>query len=184
MIDGGYFVRQIVARPNEMVAPGVREICSVSECMSSGPEDWIQRWLHNSWGWFNRIADALAVVPPGKESNHRLFAYRMYPEIFTAGGRLPLEVPHDVRPEPVGVDFRSLGFDSAGRSMRSSLGLECSPLSCNGLAAEIPVNEYCLFPELREAIAGAERFALEQPEPGDYYVVEVLEAFGDPRGSG
>jgi hypothetical protein len=187
MIDGGYFVRQIIARPKEMVAPGVREICSVSECMSSGPDEWIQRWQHNGWGWFNRIADALGVVPPGQESVYRLFAYRMHPEIFTAGGRLPLEVPDDVRPEPVGADFRSLGFDSAGRSMKSGLGLECSPLSCNGLAAEIPVNEYCLFPGLPEAIAGAERFAVEQPEPGDYYVVEVLEAnreaFGDPRDS-
>jgi hypothetical protein len=43
------------------------------------------------------------------------------------------------------------------------------------MAAEIGTNEYCLFPELDDAIAGAERFAIEQPEPGDYYVVEVLE---------
>lgn len=49
------------------------------------------------------------------------------------------------------------------------------------------MNEHCLFPGLREAIAGAERFAAEQPEPGDYHVVEVLEAdresFGHPKGS-
>jgi hypothetical protein len=37
------------------------------------------------------------------------------------------------------------------------------------------VNEHCLFPTFDAAIAGAERFAVEQPEPGDYYVVEVLE---------
>ena len=30
-------------------------------------------------------------------------------------------------------------------------------------------------PGLNEAIASAERFAAEQPEPGDYYVVEMLE---------
>lgn len=84
MIDGGYFVRQIVARPREMVAPGVREICSVSECMSSGPDEWIQRWLHNGWGWFNRVPDALGVVPPGQESVYRLFAYRMHRVVFTA----------------------------------------------------------------------------------------------------
>jgi len=39
----------------------------------------------------------------------------------------------------------------------------------------MPVNVHCLFPTLALAIAGAERFAVEQPEPGDYYVVEVLE---------
>jgi hypothetical protein len=43
------------------------------------------------------------------------------------------------------------------------------------MASEMPVNEHCLFPTLDAAIAGAVRFAAEQPEPGDYYVVEVLE---------
>ena len=36
-------------------------------------------------------------------------------------------------------------------------------------------NGYCLFDSLEAAIAGAMRFSIEQPEPGDYYVVEVLE---------
>jgi len=80
-----------------------------------------------------------------------------------------------VRPEPIPETFRSLGFDSASKSAYSALSLECSPLSCNEMGAELPVNEHCLFPTLDAAIAGAERFAVEQPEPGDYYVVEVLE---------
>jgi hypothetical protein len=46
------------------------------------------------------------------------------------------------------------------------------------MAAELAVNEFCLFAELSDAIAEAERFAAEQPEPGDYYVVEVLEQVG------
>ncbi|HME63078.1 MAG TPA: hypothetical protein VKH62_17680 [Candidatus Binatia bacterium] len=47
------------------------------------------------------------------------------------------------------------------------------------MADEIEVNEFCLFPEIDAAIAGAERFSREQPEPGDYYVVEVLERTSD-----
>ena len=43
------------------------------------------------------------------------------------------------------------------------------------MAAELRTNECCLFHGLDEAIAGAEQFAVEQPEPGDYYVIEVLE---------
>jgi hypothetical protein len=104
-----------------------------------------------------------------------VFAYRLYPEVFTQRGRLPLVIPQNVQPEPISGDFRRLGFDSANKSMESALGLECSPLSCNGMAEEMAVNEFCLFSELTEAIAGAERFAAEQPEPGDYYVIEVLE---------
>jgi hypothetical protein len=59
--------------------------------------------------------------------------------------------------------------------MPSVLGFECSPLSCNSMASEMTANESCLFHSLEAAIAGAMRFSIEQPEPGDYYVVEVLE---------
>lgn len=175
MIDAGFFAKQIKLKPEFLGALGVREICSVSECISSGPENWITLWLHNDLGWFNRMSDALRAIPPGQGSHYRLFAYRIYPEVFTARGRVPLTVPENVKPEPISGEFRRLGFDSASKSMQTVLGLECSPLSCNGMAAEIAANEFCLFHELNEAIAGAERFAAEQPEPGDYYVIEVLE---------
>jgi hypothetical protein len=172
---GGFFAKRIAPKPDGMHAPGVREICSVSQCISSGPDDWIKHWLHNELGWFNRISDAMKVVPRGQEAVYRLFAYRVHPEIFRAGGRVSFVLPDDVRPEPIPGEFRSLGFDSASKSMESVLGLECSPLSCNSMAAEFSTNEFCLYPGLDEAIAGAERFAAEQAEPGDYYVVEVLE---------
>ena len=183
MIDAGFFVKQINSTPEGMDLPGVREICSVSHCISPDPEDWIRLWLHNDWGWFNRVSDALRVIPPGRQSAYRLFAYRMYPEVFTAGGRVPLAVPGNVRPKRIGGAFRRLGFDSASRSMESSLGLECSPLSCNSMAREFPVNACCLFDSLDVALAGATRFSIEQPESGDYYVVEVLEADVRPNGS-
>jgi hypothetical protein len=43
------------------------------------------------------------------------------------------------------------------------------------MAGEIETNEYCLFDSVDAAVAGAIRFSVEQPEPGDYYVIEVLE---------
>ena len=175
MIDAGFFVKRIEGKPDNMRAPGVIEICSVSGCLSSPPKKWIESWRHNDFGWFNHIADALSVVPAGDESRYRLFAYRLYPEVFTAQGRVPIRVPENVRPEPIPAGFRRLGFDSASKSMERVLGFECSPLSCNLMATEINANQFCLFADLDRAIAGAERFAAEQPEPGDYYVVEVLE---------
>jgi hypothetical protein len=175
MILAGYFARRVMPRPDHLQASAVREICSVSECMSPGAGNWIASWRHNGLGWFNRVADALSVVPEAQRGEFRLFAYRLYPEVFSARDRSALPAPADVSPEPLAAGFRTIGFDSASRSTPDGLGFECSPLSCNALAAELPVNDHCLFPTLADAIAGAQRFAVEQPEPGDYYVVEVLE---------
>jgi hypothetical protein len=74
--------------------------------------------------------------------------------------------------EPIPGSFVSLGFDVANKTY--SPFFECSPLSCNGMAEEVPVNRSCLIETLEDAIAFAERCAREEPEPGPYYVLEVL----------
>jgi hypothetical protein len=178
MILGGYFARRVMPRPEHLQAPGVREICSVSECISSGASDWVRHWRHNGLGWFNTVDDALAVVPGSERDQFRLFAYRIHAEVFRGRERVPLDPPADVRPAALPEQVVSLGYDSASRSSDAGIGLECSPLSCNGLASESAVNEHCLFPTLDAAVEGAARFAIDQPEPGDYYVVEVLEVSG------
>jgi hypothetical protein len=178
VIDGGYFARRVMPKPHSLSAAAVREICSVSECMSPGADGWIRRWRHNGLGWFNSVADAVGVIPDGQHAHYRLFAYRIHPEVFRAGRRLSFAPPADVKPEPMPDGFQRLGFDSASKSSELTLCLECSPLSCNEMAMEMSANAHCLFETLGEAIAGAQRFAVEQPEPGDYFVVEVLEAPG------
>ncbi len=175
MIDAGYCAKRIAPKPDWLKAAAVREICSASGCISPAPDGWIEHWLHNEFGWFNRVSDALAVVPPDQKAAFRLFAYRIYSQMFRAGARHQLVLPSDVHPDPIPRTFESLGFDSVNRSMVSVLGFECSPLSCNSMASEMDTNEYCLFDSLEAAIAGATRFSIEQPEPGDYYVIEVLE---------
>jgi len=175
MIDGGYFAKRIASKPEWLNAPAVREICSASDCISVAPEGWIKYWLHNEFGWFNRVCDALAVLPPDQRAQFRLFAYRIYHQRFSAGARYELALPGDVRPDPIPPAFESLGFDSVNKSLESVLGFECSPLSCNSMAGEIETNEYCLFDSVDAAVAGAIRFSVEQPEPGDYYVIEVVE---------
>ena len=177
MIDVGYFVKRVESRPEWLQAAGVVEICSVSNCVSQPPDDWIDRWLHNDLGFFDRVSDAMAIVPPDDRSAYRLFAYRLYPARFQNGSPQPFVVPATVA-DPVLPAFRSLGFDAVSKSMDSILGFECSPLSCNSMAAEVGTNEHCLFESLEAAIAGATRFSVEQPEPGDYYVLEVLEGRG------
>jgi hypothetical protein len=50
----------------------------------------------------------------------------------------------------------------------------CSPLSCCALAGEVGVNRHCLINDLDGALRLAQRWDQEEPEPGPYYVVQVL----------
>jgi hypothetical protein len=176
MIDAGYFAKLIEPTPDWLHGQSIREICSVSTCISCGPEDWVDHWRHNELGWFNTIEDAWSVVPEAERHRYRLFAYRMGLIRFRQGEPLEVPVPADVHPAQIPASFVSLGYDAVSRSMETVLGFECSPLSCNSMAEEIPANEFCLFGTEAAATAGAQAFSVQQPEPGDYYVVEVLEA--------
>src|SRR5438094_10671249 len=121
MIDAGYFLKRIKARPHEINAPQVREICSVSDCISSGPDDWVEYWIHNEFGWFNSMADATKVVPEPERPAYRLFAYRVAPYVYRCGDRFDLQVPVDVQSAPIPADFISLGFDAVNKSDPSVL---------------------------------------------------------------
>jgi hypothetical protein len=175
VIDAGYFPKAITPRPDWLAAPSVIEICSVSLCVSSGPPDWIQQWIHNSFGWCNRVADVARLEPPTERGKYRVFAYRLHPEFHREGHALPVVIPEDVTPDPIPSSFRRLGFDAVSHSMTDVLGLECSPLSCCGTAAALGANEWCLFPTLDAAVDAARTWSVGGAEPGDYYVVEVLE---------
>jgi hypothetical protein len=126
-------------------------------------------------GWFNTVSEAWSVVPPDEAGRFRLFAYRLAPSFYRGGQPERVTLPEDVKPEPLSAEFRSRGFDTYSKSMGDILGPECSPLSCNGMAPGFRTNRHCLLDTLEEACEAASRFSIEQPEPGDYYVAEVLE---------
>ena len=150
----------------------VTEICSVSDCIATSPEGWIDRWLHNEWGFFNTQVDAQLVVPSGSDG-FAIFAYRLFPVEFANGMTKRLAIG-DLPVEPPPPGFRSLGFDVVDKTC--SAFFECPPLSCNGTANAVDVNRYCIVENLVEAIALAERFSRDEPEPGPYYVLDVLRA--------
>jgi hypothetical protein len=60
----GYFPKRIMRRDSWLKAPAVREIWSVSECISKGPPDWINKWRHNDLWLYDTRALAESVVPP------------------------------------------------------------------------------------------------------------------------
>jgi len=63
------------------------------------------------------------------------------------------------------------GFDVV--SFSAGAAPECSPLSCNYLANELPVNAHCLFETLQEAKDALEAGKFNQAEPGPFRIFAV-----------
>jgi hypothetical protein len=169
----GYFPKHVATCPDTLEAAGVKEVCSVSECISPGPDGWIDRWLHNETWAFDDEQAAWAVVPGGSsDAAFRMFAYRLFPVQFDGGEQRPFAIPPlAVRALPDG--YRRLGYDVVSRSCGSTF--ECSPLSCNYAANKVKVNEHCLVDDRDEAFRLAALFSRPEEgyEPGPYFVVEV-----------
>ncbi len=160
----------------------VREIASVSGCLSRRPRNWTERWDFNRSTCWDDETSALAAVPAKAASQFRLFCYRLVPILFSSSAE-PLAVSIDdlfddglpYPPKPPDLSrYLSLGYDVVESPPSPILGFGCSPLSCNGMAKEIAVNAFCLIDDIGIALATAKRFGNEQPEPGPYVVVQVL----------
>jgi hypothetical protein len=165
----GYFPKKTVRLPEWLKAAHIEEVCSVSECVSAGPADWIDAWKHNEHWVFNSPSAAASVIPEGHDG-FDIYAFKQYPARIVDG---VVEDEEVCAPDVVGLtdDFEFLGFDAVSRSCGNAF--ECSPLSCNHGAESIPCNPKCLFDSLEEAIEGAKGFSSGTWEPGPYYVVEV-----------
>jgi hypothetical protein len=165
----GYFPKRVATRPGWLKAPNVREIASVSTCISAGPPDWLEQWRHNALGLFDSVSLAHLVVPQSSQ-DFEIFAYCLLGDGFLNGEQVAANLP-DIQPETLPDDFAIIGYDAVSKS--SSDFFECSPLSCNNGAAQFPTNELCLFATLEEAERGAREFSAGRWEPGTYYVVGV-----------
>lgn len=176
-------------------ATKVAEICSVRDCMGHAPDGWEERRDFNEAACYDTEHAALATIRPGDDKAYELFAYRMFPLEFHKTGTRAIDVWEQwggvstARP-PVDPDLHGyvwVGYDLAGgpkmdlpEGRVSMLGFGCcSPLSCNGLAAEYEVNRYCLIDDLEEAIRAGEHFGRTEPEPGPFYLYEVLRKQSD-----
>lgn len=168
----GYFPKRVVAAPDWLQAEGVKEVCSVSECVSPGPEGWIDGWAHNEMWAFDDEQAAWGVVPGGRSNpDYRMFAYRLFPVEFDGGEQRPFAIP-SLGVRPLADHYRRLGDDVVSRTCGSTF--ECAPLSCNYAARQVKVNEHCLLDDAAEAFRLAVPFSREEgAEPGPYHVVEV-----------
>lgn len=172
----GYFPKIVIREPDWLKeAPVVEEICSVSNCISKAPPDWIDRWKHNKMWMYDSPELAWSVVPEQDRGRYTLFAYRILPHLFNESGETELVLP-DLSVVPIPDEFSRIGYDAVSRSCGTNF--ECSPLSCNHMAPEYPVNKHCLVDNLDTAVTMARTFARGNCEPGPYCVIEVWKACG------
>jgi hypothetical protein len=158
----------------------IQEVCSAGACLSKRPPAWVDRWDFNRASCWNDEAAAIACVPDELRDAFRVYAYRAMPLIF-GGDALPRHLAVDqlffsdlppLPPEPALPEYQRLGYDVV--QYAHYLGYGCSPLSCNGMGAQQPVNAYCLLDTLAVAYTTAEVFACDEPEPGPYIIFEIL----------
>jgi hypothetical protein len=176
MIPAGYLYKKVAARPEWLKAGNVADIYSLSGCISEDFADYVNFWKHNGYWLFDspEVITEIAVSAGIDLSGTTLFYYEVYEYEFDEDTKAWSEFPPepsfttDVR-EPA---FKHLeGFDVVTFTARTSP--ECSPLSCNSLAAEIPVNRHCLFDTFDAAKAALESGLFRNSEPGPYRIFAV-----------
>jgi hypothetical protein len=177
MIPLGYMAKRVEPGMEWLKAPQVSHIYSVSSCISEDFGKWIDAWKHNGYWFFdspqliNTVAADLKIDLSGTTLlYYEGFAEEYDPESGWSACRPEPSFPLKVVP-PTKKTLR--GFDVVCYSQGNSA--ECSPLSCNGLAAEMPVNEFCLLNSLEEAKSLLEAGRFTNSEPGPYRILAVYE---------
>jgi len=176
LIPAGYMLKKIAKGPGYLKAPQVEGLFSVSGCISKEFTDFIKHWKHNKYLFFDspakihEICKAENIDVTGME----LFFYEIHAEQFdektSKWEALRIEDTFETNILlPQESEF--LGFDIASHSCGT--GPECSPLSCNLLADEFPVNRLCLLDSFDEAVRLTKTVDLSKCEPGPYRIIRV-----------
>ena len=176
MLPIGYMYKQIVGNPDWLKNDRVEQIYSVSDCVSEDFDDWINYWAHNGY-WFFDSPDVIRDV--ARENNidlseMKLFFYEAHDlewdddlkewQSYEPEASVPTNV---IRPMHSTLE----GYDVVTFYVRTSA--EHSPLSCNGLAEDIKVNNRCLLDSFDEGKTLLETGAFTDSEPGPYRIFAV-----------
>lgn len=176
MIPAGYLYKRISVRPDWLAAAQtVEDVYSISRCISDAFADYDGHWRHNGAWLFDEpaIMHEIAREAGVTLDDTMLFYYEVYEQEFDEGTRAwsPI-VLKDFPMRVVVPDVKVLhGFDVNCASQRNLP--ECSPLSCNLLCAELPVNRHCLLATLDEARQALEQGRFDRSEPGPFRIYAV-----------
>jgi hypothetical protein len=183
----GYFPKRTSLETDWLETANVKEICSVSECISKGPPSWIDLWSHNTATWFFDSEDRAWSVSENLRCDYDMYAYKIYPRLFDGFTEKAWKI-EGVPENLEGYEF--LGYDVVSREPDVAKWGH-SPLSCNQGSREFKVNAFCLIDNFEEALACIKRIAsdvadarsIKRPdgtveyqgkwEPGPYVLFEV-----------
>jgi hypothetical protein len=176
MTPVGYMAKHIVSRPDWLKDNEVKDIYSVSNCVSDDFADYINFWKHNGYWFF----DAPSIIRKTAEENGielentKLFYYEVYEleyndvekswESFSPEDSFQTNI---IEPKEKHLE----GYDIVNFYVHTSP--ECSPLSCNSVATEVKTNKHCLLPTFEDAKQLIESGRLEGAEPGPYRIFSV-----------
>jgi hypothetical protein len=189
MIPGGYLLKRTVPPPGwlQPQTDHVVEVCSVADCVNDNIADPQDTWNHNGFGLAN---DPEMLFDTARQSGidlsgARMFYYavhemelpsdgwtfdpRLWQEVSRAASS---SVPDDVAVLDDETDHILLGYDVV------VFGdfLEHSPLSCNSIATELPVNRHCLFDTFETAKSAIDTGKFGKGcEEGIYKIFSVYE---------
>jgi hypothetical protein len=163
-----------IKRPNWLAAAHVAEIYSVSNCISEDFADYIHHWKHNGYWLFDSpeiirtVANADSVALRGT----LLFYYEVHELEFDGEQWRPYTPERSFVTNVVIPPEKQLeGFDLV--TFFAGTSPECSPLSCNSLAKDIPTNAHCLLSSFEEAERYLSQGAFKNSEPGPYRIFSV-----------
>jgi hypothetical protein len=161
-------------KPEALGLPNVVDIYSVGNCVNHDFADYINYWKHNGY-WFFDSPEIIQTVAKENSINLQgtmLFYYEAHELQFTEEGWGLYSSERTIPTNVIPPSQKKLdGFDVvtfwAGNSP------ECSPLSCNGLAQELPTNSHCLFETFDEAETSLNSGKFNGAEPGPYRIFAV-----------
>jgi hypothetical protein len=176
MIPVGYMAKHVINRPDWLKTGQVADIYSVSHHMSNDFADYINFWKHNGYWLFNSPEIILEAAKENSVDlrNARLFYYEAYEfeyddkkrswEAFSPASSFQTDI---VAPGTKRLE----GYDIVTFSVHTNP--QCSPLSCNGLAAEIETNEHCLLSSFEKAKQLLDEEKIKHCEEGPYRIFAV-----------
>ena len=177
LIPAGYLWKRVVDKPDWLSAASVRDVYSLSTCCSKAfADDYFEAWKHNDFWLFDspEIMAEVARDSGATIADCRLFYFEIFDFQFDdlSHAWSPLQpvltVSLAVRlPETKRLEGYDVVCFSSGHQP------ECSPLSCNSLAAKLAVNEHCLFATFAEATTALEQGRFKKSEPGPFRIVAV-----------
>jgi hypothetical protein len=175
MIPLGYLAKRIPnERPDWLSAPAVVDVYSASDCVNDTLAFYnVPNCPHNGYGMF----DSPVLIASTAKLNHidlmgsRLFFYEAHESELDGDDWIPVLPDNSFDTKVVLPSAKELvGFDVVtfidGPNSHS-------PLSCNGVAAEVHTNRHCLFETLDDAMAALTNRAFEGAEEGPYRIYGV-----------